>query len=128
MADETAVREPQYVYRARLVKVIDGDTIDVDLDVGFGVWLHKQRLRLYGINTPETRGVERPEGLAAKAFVQAELPLSRPLLIQTHADKKGKYGRWVAEVWYLSHHDPSGTLQNLNKVLVAEGHAKEVSY
>ena len=49
-----------FEYKASLVKVVDGDTIDVDLDLGFGVWLKKQRVRFYGINTPEsrTRGLE----------------------------------------------------------------------
>ena len=44
-----------YEYRCKIVKVIDGDTVDVDIDLGFGVWLHKERIRLYGIDTPESR-------------------------------------------------------------------------
>ena len=44
-----------YEYRCKVVKIIDGDTVDVDIDLGFGVWLHKERVRLYGIDTPESR-------------------------------------------------------------------------
>ena len=44
-----------YEYKCKIVKVIDGDTVDVDIDLGFGVWLHKERIRLYGIDTPESR-------------------------------------------------------------------------
>jgi micrococcal nuclease len=58
-----------YYYNCTLLKVIDGDTIDVDIDLGFGVTLSNQRLRLYGINTPETRTrdlEEKRRGLIAK--------------------------------------------------------------
>ena len=44
-----------YTYNCKIVKVIDGDTVDIDIDLGFSVWLHKQRIRLYGIDTPESR-------------------------------------------------------------------------
>ena len=44
-----------YEYRCKIVKIIDGDTVDVDIDLGFGVWLHKERIRLFGIDTPESR-------------------------------------------------------------------------
>ena len=62
-----------YYYKCKLIKVIDGDTIDVDIDLGFGVTLSNQRLRLYGINTPETRTrdlEEKKRGLIAKERVQ----------------------------------------------------------
>ena len=44
-----------YEYNVKILKVIDGDTIDVDIDLGFGVWLHKERVRMMGIDTPESR-------------------------------------------------------------------------
>ena len=44
-----------YTYRCNVIKIIDGDTVDVDIDLGFGVWLKKQRIRMYGIDTPESR-------------------------------------------------------------------------
>ena len=61
-----------YEYRCKIVKIIDGDTVDVDIDLGFGVWLHKERIRLYGIDTPESRTrdlEEKKYGLMAKELV-----------------------------------------------------------
>ena len=61
-----------FEYKCKMVKVVDGDTVDVDIDLGFGVWLRKQRIRLYGIDTPESRtsdDVEKVYGLAAKDFL-----------------------------------------------------------
>ena len=61
-----------YEYRAKVIKVIDGDTIDVDIDLGFGVILAKQRIRLYGIDTPESRTSDKVEkfyGKISSAFI-----------------------------------------------------------
>ena len=60
-----------YEYKCKIRKVVDGDTVDVDIDLGFGVWLRKQRVRLVGIDTPESRTKDLEEkkyGLAAKSF------------------------------------------------------------
>ena len=57
-----------YEYKCKVVRVVDGDTVDVDIDLGFGVWMRKQRIRMYGIDTPESRTsdkVEKKYGLAA---------------------------------------------------------------
>ena len=62
-----------YEYKCKIVKIIDGDTVDVDIDLGFGVWLHKERIRLYGIDTPESRTrdlEEKKYGLKAKEMVE----------------------------------------------------------
>ena len=85
-----------FEYNCTIVKVIDGDTVDVDIDLGFGVWLKKQRIRLYGIDTPESRTrdlEEKKYGLIAKAFVLAHLPLGSTRTLTTVQDKTGKYGR-----------------------------------
>ena len=61
-----------YEYSCKVVKIVDGDTIDVDIDLGFGVWLKKQRIRLFGIDTPESRTrdlEEKKYGLAAKEYL-----------------------------------------------------------
>ena len=59
-----------YEYKCKVVKIIDGDTVDVDIDLGFGIWVHKERIRLFGIDTPESRTRDLEEkhfGLKAKA-------------------------------------------------------------
>ena len=61
-----------YEYRCRIDRVVDGDTVDVDIDLGFGVWLRKERVRMYGIDTPESRTrdlEEKKYGLVHKKFV-----------------------------------------------------------
>ena len=89
-----------YEYQCKIVKVIDGDTTDVDIDLGFGVWLKKQRIRFYGVDTPESRTsdkVEKVYGLMAKEFVQARLPVGSIQVLRTKKDGKGKYGRILGE-------------------------------
>jgi len=85
-----------FEYQCKIVKIIDGDTVDVDIDLGFGVWLKKQRIRLYGIDTPESRTrdlEEKKYGLVAKEFVEAHLPVGETRTLTTIKDKTGKYGR-----------------------------------
>ena len=111
-----------FEYKASLVRVVDGDTIDVDLDLGFGVWLKKQRVRLYGINTPESRTrdlEEKKRGLAAKDRVIELIENCEELSIKTILNKKarGKYGRILADIM------ADGI--NVNQTLVSEGHAVE---
>ena len=87
-----------YEYRAKIRRVVDGDTVDVDIDLGFGVWLKKQRVRLYGIDTPESRTrdlVEKKFGLMAKEFLKKEL--ADGAVLKTRLDGKGKYGRILGE-------------------------------
>ena len=62
-----------YEYKCKVTRVVDGDTVDIDIDLGFGVWLHKERVRIYGIDTPESRTRDKEEkkfGLMAKEFVK----------------------------------------------------------
>ena len=85
-----------FEYQCKIVKIIDGDTVDVDIDLGFGVWFKKQRIRFYGIDTPESRTrdlEEKKYGLVAKAFVEAHLPVGSIRTLTTVKDKAGKYGR-----------------------------------
>ena len=87
-----------YEYHCVITRIIDGDTIDVDIDLGFDCWLHKQRIRLYGIDTPESRTrdlEEKKYGLAAKAFVEKFIPLGSTALLNTK--EKGKYGRYLGD-------------------------------
>ena len=85
-----------FEYQCTIVKIIDGDTVDVDIDLGFGVWLKKQRIRFYGIDTPESRTrdlEEKKYGLVAKVFVETHLPVGSTRTLTTVKDKTGKYGR-----------------------------------
>ena len=85
-----------FEYQCTIVKIIDGDTVDVDIDLGFGVWLKKQRIRFYGIDTPESRTrdlEEKKYGLVAKVFVETHLPVGSIRTLTTVKDKTGNYGR-----------------------------------
>ena len=85
-------------YDCVITRIIDGDTIDVDIDLGFDCWLHKQRIRLYGIDTPESRTrdlEEKKYGLAAKAFVEKFLKQGFATL---KTKEKGKYGRYLGDL------------------------------
>ena len=107
-----------YTYKCTLTKVVDGDTIDVDIDLGFGVWMRKQRIRLYGIDTPESRTrdlEEKKYGLAAKMFL-TKWTNSGDLTLKTFKDGKGKFGRILGEIWY-------GVEHNINQLLVDNHHA-----
>jgi len=106
-----------FVYNAILERVIDGDTIDVTLDLGFDVKLHKQRYRLAGIDTPEsrTRNLEE-KALGLKAKERLKELCADKLVIQSHG--KGKYGRILATPFTESKKD-------ICKTLIEEGHAVE---
>lgn len=104
-----------YEYNAKLARVVDGDTVWLDVDLGFGVHANLD-FRLYGINAPETIGVTKKAGLAAKAELERLLALG-PLRIETYkADKVDKYGRWLASLFVK---DLNGLELNVNASLEA---------
>ena len=75
-----------YEYKAKILRVVDGDTVDVDIDLGFGVWMHKERVRMMGIDTPESRTrdlVEKQFGLASKEYVKSYLPVGSIQVLKT---------------------------------------------
>jgi micrococcal nuclease len=119
-----------YEYNAIVDRVVDGDTIDCTIDLGFHTW-KKVRVRMEGINTPEsrTRDLEEKElGLAAKARLEEILKNNNNKCI-LHVSGLGKYGRALASVYVTSlspiPDDTSITLINVNKQLITEGHAVE---
>jgi micrococcal nuclease len=95
------------------VRAYDGDTITVDIDLGLNVWLKDQTLRLFGIDTPEVRGLERPDGLVARDHVRSRMQGAERIIVQTIKDSTGKYGRWLAIVWVDD--------EDLNAELIALG-------
>ena len=87
-------------YNCTIRRVVDGDTVDVDIDLGFDMWIHNERVRLYGIDTPESRTrdlEEKKAGLFAKDVVLHYLPEGSKQVLRTHKDKVGKYGRVLGE-------------------------------
>ena len=90
-----------YEYNCKIVRIIDGDTVDVDIDLGFAVWLNKQRIRLFGVDTPESRtrdAEEKKFGILAKNFVKGRLPVGSMQILRTRLDdSRGKFGRILGE-------------------------------
>ncbi len=106
-----------YQYKAKIINVVDGDTVDAEVDLGFTVWV-KVRFRLYGIDTPEVNSknpLERQKAQEAKQFVEERL-LNQTRIIQTY--KTDKYGRWLAEIFI------DGDL-SINEALLNEGLASD---
>lgn len=112
-----------YKYKAKVVSIYDGDTITVDIDLGFDVILKNRKIRLYGIDTPEIRGEERPDGLVSRDYLR-DLIGDQEIVLETIKDKTGKYGRYLGIV----HYDMGEELINVNELLVAEGLAIEATY
>ena len=113
-----------YEYKALINRVVDGDTVDVDIDLGFGVWLHDERVRIMGIDTPESRTrdlVEKAFGLASKARLKELIPEGSIQTLKTEVDKdgedaKGKFGRILGD--FLSEGG-----RRVTEILIEEGHA-----
>ena len=117
-----------YEYKCKVLRVVDGDTVDVDIDLGFGVWLHRERVRVMGIDTPESRTrdkVEKKFGLAAKSHVKDMLPIGSIQILKTEVDKsgedaKGKFGRILGD--FLLDQD-DGSIKRLTEIMIEDGHA-----
>ena len=115
-----------FSYRvSKVVKIIDGDTIDVILDLGFDI-MYKSRVRLFGIDTPESRTrdlEEKKYGLAAKAFVESYLPVGSIRTLITVKDKVGKYGRILGK--FKAWDAQTDAWVNLNQLMIIKHHAVE---
>ena len=115
-----------YIYEINLVRVVDGDTIDAEIDLGFNVKI-KKRIRFVGIDTPESRTrdlEEKARGLAAKDRVKALLEGCGKIQLTSHG--VGKVGRCLGELSIDIVDGKEGlTMTNLNELLIKEGHAVE---
>lgn len=116
-----------YEYKCDVLKVIDGDTVDVDIDLGFGIWMKDERVRIMGIDTPESRTSDKVEdifGEAAKARVK-ELMSNEDIILKTQVSKngedmKGKFGRILGD-FIIEEYE--GQPRLLTEILLEEGHA-----
>ena len=115
-----------YIYNIELLKVVDGDTIDAKIDLGFDVSV-KKRVRFLGVNAPESRTrdlEEKAKGLAAKDRVKQLLEGANIIQLQSHG--VGKYGRCLGELHIdVVDGQEKVTLESVNKLLIKEGHAVE---
>ena len=115
-------------YKCTILRVVDGDTVDVDIDLGFGVWLRKERVRIHGIDTPESRTrdlEEKKYGLAAKQFVKDILLVGSQQRLITEKDKTGKFGRILGK--FLVHDVKEDREMHLGQIMIREHHAVKYS-
>jgi len=128
-----------YQYNAVIRKVVDGDTIEIDIDLGLSAWVHNEKIRLYGIDTPEVYGVKKgsaewERGNLASEFVKKYVIEKDEVVIETIKDKREKYGRYLAIVYIkidqsilsgLTGIRCIGDFYCLNDILVEKGLAKK---
>jgi len=110
-----------YEYHAKLVRVIDGDTVVLDVDLGFHATM-RETFRLYGVNCPEMHGATKEAGQAAKAFVEKWFASHPEFVTESFKGRtQDKYGRWLAVI----HPTPDRSDDALNEALLTSGHAVE---
>ena len=113
-----------YTYKCTVTRIIDGDTIDVDIHLGFNVILNKQRIRLMGIDTPgsRTRNLEeKARGLISKQYMVDKCPVGSNITL--HSLDRGKFGRILGEIWEDG--VDATSIEPLNKRMCQEGFAVE---
>jgi micrococcal nuclease len=113
----------RYYYRASVLSVYDGDTITVNVELGFNINFI-ETIRLARIDAWELRGTERAKGLEARDWLRSAIPPDSTVYIHTIKDKKGKYGRYLGDIYVFE----NGNFICLNDELVLEGHAVYKDY
>lgn len=108
-----------YYYKAKVLRVVDGDSIRCDVDMGFGIWQHNKDIRLYGIDAPETRTTdlnEKERGFVSKEWLEGVIEdASHQVILKTYKDSTGKYGRLLADVFVLG---VDGELWSVNQYML----------
>lgn len=118
-----------YEYSCIIKRVVDGDTVDVDIDLGFDSWLHDQRVRLADIDAPEirTKDLEEKElGFEAMRFVEKLLPVGEVRTLKSYSFNRGKYGRIIGS--FLVYDSDYDRWTDLCELMIREGHAEEFIY
>ena len=115
-----------YKYNCVIKRIVDGDTVDVDIDLGFDVWMNNQRIRISGVDAPEIRTrdlEEKAAGQAATAFVENLLPVgSNQVLISKEYASTGKYGRIIGT--FELYDAVKDAWSDLSTMLLESGHAE----
>lgn len=117
-----------YWYRGKVLRVVDGDTLDVEFDLGMNTFV-RERVRLFGLDTPEIFGMKKESeefkrGMEAKAFVE-ERVMGKVIWVHTYKDKTGKYGRYLADIFFQ---DEDGKHVNVGQLLLEDGLAEKAEY
>ena len=113
-------------YNCKISRVVDGDTVDVDIDLGFGTWRCSERIRLYGVDTPECRtrdAQEKAAGFLAKEFVEDALHVGGTYKLQTR--EKGKFGRFLGVIYLTKGTSINDALISENLAVAYHGQSKE---
>ena len=113
-----------YEYNSKIIRIVDGDTVDVDINLGFGVVFANQRIRLYGIDTPESRTrdpVEKIFGKTAAKFLESKL--GEKCILRTRLDNKGKYGRILGE--FVVYDEVTDSYMTVNDIMIRDYYAVE---
>jgi micrococcal nuclease len=108
-----------FEYNCNVVRVVDGDTVDVDIDLGFGIWIRNERVRLYGIDTPESRTRDLREkfyGKYAGSYLAEKLGES--CILRTKKDRAGKFGRVLGE--FVVYDEYSDSWKSVNEMMVRD--------
>jgi endonuclease YncB( thermonuclease family) len=126
---------PWEIYDGKIIRVVDGDTVVLDVQLGWNTWLRNQTSRLFGINAPE---MSTPEGVAAKAHLEKLLkeqcgPGTDNFVFRSFQDKRDKYGRLLIDVLCVSYMDATKRAavikyDSVNEWMVRDGHAKHARY
>jgi micrococcal nuclease len=115
-----------YEYNCKIVRVVDGDTIDVDIDLGFNHWIHDERIRLFGVDCPECRSrdpEEKAAGLAAKDYVKGLLHDGGTYTLTTK--EKGKFGRYLGVIQLTDKTSVNGALVKERFAVAYYGQSKD---
>jgi micrococcal nuclease len=115
-----------YDYQCTIVRVVDGDTVDVDIDLGFDTWRCGERIRLYGIDTPECRtrnAEEKAAGVLAKEFVEDTLHVGQTYKLTTK--EKGKFGRYLGVIMLSNKTSINAALISENLAVPYHGQSKQ---